>query len=280
MGRSRDKGFLNDLFEVAAALHWSIGVALAAISYVVLHYFALPVAVPPAGETPGSGMIVRYFLHAIASVLQYIVPCVCLAGSVASVVGRRKREGLVSAAASGGRAAVSAMSWMEFELLVGESFRLAGFEVVETGGGGADGGVDLILHKGGERFLVQCKQWRALKVSVGVVRELYGVMADQGATGGFVVTSGRFTEDACAFAKGRNIELIDGDALAEILARVGRIKESQLEQNLNTPPACPLCRSPMIRRTAKRGANAGMDFWGCSAYPGCNGTRELVSTSQ
>ena len=172
------------------------------------------------------------------------------------------------------------MSWTEFELLVGESFRLAGFEVVETGGGGADGGVDLILHKDGERFLVQCKQWRALKVSVGVVRELYGVMADQGAAGGFVVTSGRFTEDASAFAKGRNIELIDGDALAQVLARVGRIKEPLLEQNPNTPPACPLCRSYMVRRTAKRGANAGKDFWGCSAYPGCKGTLELVGLSQ
>ncbi len=42
----------------------------------------------------------------------------------------------------------------------------------------------------------------ALKVGVDVVRELYGVMAAKGATGGFVVTSGRFTEDAKAFAQG------------------------------------------------------------------------------
>jgi restriction system protein len=38
-------------------------------------------------------------------------------------------------------------------------------------------------------------------------------MAAQQAAGGYVVTSGRFTKDAIAFAEGRNIELIDGEVL-------------------------------------------------------------------
>jgi restriction system protein len=33
-------------------------------------------------------------------------------------------------------------------------------------------GVDLALTKGTEKFLVQCKQWKAYKVGVDVVREL------------------------------------------------------------------------------------------------------------
>jgi restriction system protein len=73
--------------------------------------------------------------------------------------------------------------------------------------------VDLILTQGTERFIVQCKQWRAQQVPVSIVRELYGVMAAQQAAGGYVVTSGRFTKDAIAFAEGRNIELIDGEVL-------------------------------------------------------------------
>ncbi|MBU1776538.1 MAG: NERD domain-containing protein [Gammaproteobacteria bacterium] len=36
-------------------------------------------------------------------------------------------------------------------------------------------------------------------------------------------------------------------------------------------PICPLCNSPMVKRSAKRGANAGNQFWGCSRYPGCKG---------
>jgi restriction system protein len=42
-----------------------------------------------------------------------------------------------------------AISWQEFEELVGEAFRRNGYTVTETGGGGADGGVDLVLKKGG-----------------------------------------------------------------------------------------------------------------------------------
>ncbi len=39
-------------------------------------------------------------------------------------------------------------------------------------------------------------------------------------------------------------------------------------------PACPRCGGPMGRRTARQGARAGSEFWGCSAYPACRGTRE------
>jgi hypothetical protein len=34
-------------------------------------------------------------------------------------------------------------------------------------------------------------------------------------------------------------------------------------------PICPKCGSKMLRRTAKSGANAGGQFWGCPNYPRC-----------
>lgn len=34
-------------------------------------------------------------------------------------------------------------------------------------------------------------------------------------------------------------------------------------------PSCPKCGSEMMLRTAKSGANAGNQFWGCSGYPTC-----------
>ncbi len=37
--------------------------------------------------------------------------------------------------------------------------------------------------------------------------------------------------------------------------------------------ACPRCGSAMVRRTAHKGAYAGRQFWGCSRYPVCKGTR-------
>ena len=39
-------------------------------------------------------------------------------------------------------------------------------------------------------------------------------------------------------------------------------------------PLCPKCNSPMLKRIAKKGSNAGNEFWSCSNYPRCNGTRK------
>ena len=44
-------------------------------------------------------------------------------------------------------------------------------------------------------------------------------------------------------------------------------------------PDCPKCGSEMVRRTARTGRNAGNDFWGCSEYPECTGTREISSAT-
>ena len=176
-------------------------------------------------------------------------------------------------ATSPDRDALNDMSWQQFEALAGEAFRRKGYTVIETASG-ADGGIDLVLKKQGETFLVQCKQWKAYKVGVTTVRELYGVMAAKGATGGFVVTSGIFTEEARAFATGRNIELIDGKALHALISGVPTpVNATSAISTLTSAPACPICQSAMEKRIAKRGANAGNAFWGCSQYPACKGTR-------
>ena len=40
-------------------------------------------------------------------------------------------------------------------------------------------------------------------------------------------------------------------------------------------PLCPLCGKPMIRRMARKGLNSGREFWSCSDYPKCSGTRNI-----
>ena len=44
------------------------------------------------------------------------------------------------------------------------------------------------------------------------------------------------------------------------------------EPRAEIAPACPKCSAAMVKREAKRGANAGQQFWGCTNYPGCRGT--------
>lgn len=40
-------------------------------------------------------------------------------------------------------------------------------------------------------------------------------------------------------------------------------------------PSCPTCGGRMVLRTARRGRNTGNNFWGCSKYPSCTGTRSV-----
>lgn len=268
--------------DLVAMLPWWGGVSLALVSYLLMHRLAV---MPSVVVQPGQigDVVVRSMVAAIANPGQYIAPFICLLGAFVSFMRRRKREKLVGVVTEAKSAnALNGMSWSEFEMLVGEAFRLQGYQVKEQGGAGADGGIDLVLRKGSETFLVQCKQWKAFKVGVDVVRELYGVMAANGATGGFVITSGSFTADAQAFANGRNVKLVDGPKLfgliqqakASIPARnAASVPKATPPVIAATPPSCPACQSSMVLRTARKGANAGSQFWGCSRYPACRGTR-------
>ena len=284
--------------DLVAMLPWWLGVMLALVSYLLLHSVASHQVVATAQPGQVGAMVTQTLWKTLAGVGQYILPILCLGGAGMSAWRRRVRQNIVTDVAQDKATdALDGMSWREFEMLVGEGFRLQGYQVVETGAGGADGGVDLVLTKpgenGGEKFLVQCKQWRAFKVGVDVVRELYGVMAARGATGGFVVTSGRFTDEAVSFASGRNVNLVDGPKLHGLIrqakagidrspARSGSSSSAAAAPAVPPNPAqmqaanCPLCSKPMVRRTAKRGANAGSEFWGCTGYPACRGTRPIA----
>lgn len=288
MARRRKTSPLEDFLDLIVMLPWWGGVTLAIVAFGVLHPIAAREVVPPTDPAQMSGMLVSSIWKTMATLGQYVLPVLCLAGAGVSAMRRSKRQSLVVGVVQGNAAAVlDGMSWREFEMLVGEAYRLQGYTVTETGGGGADGGVDLVLAKGGEKSLVQCKQWRAFKVGVEVVRELYGVMAATGATGGFVVTSGSFTEQAISFAEGRNVKLVDGPKLFGLIQqaqasvevsqviRTGRQEPHAAEAQSGLTPSCPKCSSPMVKRHAKRGANAGSQFWGCPSYPDCKGIRQI-----
>ena len=165
------------------------------------------------------------------------------------------------------------LSWQDFEKVVGEMFRRRGFKVTENNVAGPDGGIDLVLNKGKETFLVQCKRWRATIVGVEVVRELYGVMAANGATGGFVVSSGQFSPDARAFAEGRNIELVGS---GQLLPMLGVVDSGAMSEAARPTLSCPQCGASMVKRVAKQGAKAGQPFLGCSTFPRCRGTRSFT----
>lgn len=161
------------------------------------------------------------------------------------------------------------LSWREFERLMGEAFRRQGYSVVDTGPG-PDGGYDLVLRKDGLKYYVQCKHWKSRQIGVTVVRELFGVMASRQIDGGFVVTSGEFTDDARAFAETVNLELIDGKSLIHLLPHLGINDEPSNDPH--TERICQKCGHRMVLRKARKGPNAGNQFWGCTAFPQCQFT--------
>lgn len=167
------------LLELVAYFPWQAGVALAGLVYGVL-----TVGLPLVTIT---NPILKLWAQAGIS-LAPLLAGMLLFGALLSFVGRWKRARLLNGQT--GLASIQALSWREFEQLVGEYYRRQDYAVEETGQRGADGGVDLRLQRDGQLTLVQCKRWRSWKVGVNVVREMLGSMSSFGASGGVVVTSG------------------------------------------------------------------------------------------
>ncbi len=160
-------------------------------------------------------------LSALQGWLGFALVAVLLLAFFVSVQKRLRRlESAARLAPDAGLASLAAlnkMTWKQFELLVHQAFRHRGFVLGETGTTGADGAVDFVLRKAGEYFLVHSRLWKAAQIDVVPVRELHNAMRAKRAAGGFVVTTGSYTREAMAFASGRNIQLIDGPTLREML---------------------------------------------------------------
>jgi len=50
---------------------------------------------------------------------------------------------------------------------------------------------------------------------------------------------------------------------------------SDKSKTLPAAPNCAVCGKAMVLRTARKGAKAGSQFWGCSGYPQCKSTLPL-----
>jgi four helix bundle suffix protein len=57
--------------------------------------------------------------------------------------------------------------------------------------------------------------------------------------------------------------------------RTDRSDQTDLTERPPQAPNCPLCGGPMVLRTARKGSQAGSQFWGCAGYPTCKGTHAL-----
>jgi restriction system protein len=174
----------------------------------------------------------------------------------------------------------------DFEKLVYDIFKQRGYFVSDKRDGAYDG-VDLILQRDDEPTYVQCNQWQKQEVDITAVGELYVAMEVDAVKYGIVITSGVFTSDALDFSLGKPLMLINGIDLFQMVEALPSSNQEQSEEMIENSediveqkmpelePLCPICSQKMIKRTAKKGKNAGNTFWGCSKFPGCRGVTSI-----
>lgn len=265
MGRAK-----GGLIDGLSKLPWPAGVVFGVGAFLVVRYAPLAIS---------HGNPFAQAIMPAANIMSWILLAVGLLGATMSWFGQQHRRQLLDA--QQGLVDIAALGWRHFEQLVGEAFRRQGYIVEETGLGGADGGIDLILRKDGHRILVQCKQWRRRQIPVNVVREMYGLLAHHNADEVKIVCTGTYTRDAANFAQDKPIELIGGEELlrmvrevqtspAQTARQVESVAPTPAALSAAVPPACPKCGKSMVERTNR---TSGQKFWGCSAFPHCRGLR-------
>jgi len=113
------------------------------------------------------------------------------------------------------------LSWDNFELLCMELFEQKGWKVKGNEKKGADGGVDIWMQKKslGKKTsaIVQCKRYGDALVTIKVLREMYGLMYEHDVDVAYIVTSNRFTKECYKFIEDKNMVLIDGEKLLQMI---------------------------------------------------------------
>lgn len=167
---------------------------------------------------------------------------------------------------------IQSIEWKQFEDLCQRFYEVKGIRS-ECTPLGPDGGIDVRLYQddsGRATAIVQCKAWGDSYVGVKPIRELLGVMVHEKVGKAFFMTSGKYSDEAKAFAAPNRITLIDGKMFLAMLLRLPEATRQQLlafstagDYNI---PTCPTCGTKMRLVQGKDGRR---DFWGCANYPKC-----------
>jgi len=114
------------------------------------------------------------------------------------------------------------LTWDGFEKVCLVLFEEKGWKVKGNEIKGPDGGVDLWMKKRHTTAIVQCKKYEDAKVTVKVIREMYGLMHEYGVDQAYVVTTSDFTKECYRFAAEKEMILINGEKLVSMIRRVVR----------------------------------------------------------
>lgn len=125
-----------------------------------------------------------------------------------------------------------ALTPKQFETFIQNLFDRLGFDTKLFQASG-DGGIDCIAYdptpiRGG-KYVIQVKQYKDT-VPPTAVRDLFGVVHDQGATKGILITTSGFGPSSHEFANGKPLQLYDGTTL------LGLCQQQGIDARIVMPP--------------------------------------------
>lgn len=175
------------------------------------------------------------------------------------------------------------LEWKQYENVCMEFLRIKNNNAAVTTIG-ADGGIDIkIKDKNGITIAIaQCKAW-SRPIGVSLIRELYGVMASENVKHGVFLTTSIFSQDAIEFSKNKALLLINGREFVNLINKLNTDDKRKIDKIATegdyTTPTCVQCDEKMVKRIAKKGNNAGNEFWGCINYPRCKNKMFVKNTA-
>lgn len=101
----------------------------------------------------------------------------------------------------------------DMRAMLEEAFSHQKYEVTDDKDG------DLVLHRNGYLTLVRYRRWRAQSTHPGAIRELVEAMKSRNADHAMYITAGAIPEGTKEAARTAGIALLDGVALANLVAR-------------------------------------------------------------
>ena len=178
----------NSLFAILLRSPWWISIAVAA------GIFALTRTILP-----------DYALYAFFVSLPFL--------AIGCYAGWRQLRAPSAERIAGRLEALRALSWEEFSAALEDAFRRDGYGVGRLNVAGAD----LELTKAARVSLVGGKRWKVARAGIEPLKELDAARQSREAHECIYVTAGEITDNASAFAAGKNIRLMQGAELAKFL---------------------------------------------------------------
>ncbi len=216
-------------------------------------------------------LVFKYHEHWQVIVIGLIVFLLCLLGLVFLITRIIKKKRIEKAMVTDN---YDSMPGEEFEYFCADILRGNGFKDVEVTKASGDHGIDVLAKKDGVKYAIQCKRY-SKPVGNKAVQEAYSGKDIYKADIAVVMSNMDFTSQAIEDAKKLNVELWDRDKIYS-LQKAGKVEvEAKVKAEVEDENLiCPKCGGHLVLRTAKKGANAGSQFYGCSNYPNCKYTQD------